>query len=359
MPPKTLSSVIKQAEEVLDEVLRSLREECANPDSVLCETDRNRFVEEEESLREPLREAAESESKGWRNLLCLSSPQAVKCLEGAEALRRRVKEDIHAKVRTRITGISNPPASPNRKQGSAFGSMGARTPETDTGLPFADSNPQPTRAMITSPLNMCCPVSEPSELVVYPAVQNDCDYTSDLNEAINTPLETSSDRSRNSSGRRRRRSPPPPPRPRQMLQSSTSDLSSEATTGPGSDSPRRSQSIRRPAPPPPQSTRRSGTPRSPTNGLLPSPAFSPNIAMMSSISELTQHMDKIVSSVLKESLSEQGQGGRPGRGLKAKTNCMNITNSNVDGPTLINGGSKNSGAVIHKTVSPARLPQHV
>jgi hypothetical protein len=41
------SSVTKQAEEVLEEVLRTIRKEYESPYPVLCETDRNRFVEEE------------------------------------------------------------------------------------------------------------------------------------------------------------------------------------------------------------------------------------------------------------------------------------------------------------------------
>lgn len=43
-----LSSVIKQAEAELEEVLRAIREESEKPTSVLCETDRKHFVEEEE-----------------------------------------------------------------------------------------------------------------------------------------------------------------------------------------------------------------------------------------------------------------------------------------------------------------------
>ena len=41
------SSVTKQVEEVLEEVLQSIRKDYESPYPVLCETDRNKFVEEE------------------------------------------------------------------------------------------------------------------------------------------------------------------------------------------------------------------------------------------------------------------------------------------------------------------------
>ena len=42
-----LSSVIKQTEEVLEDVLQTIRQEYESPYPVLSETDRNRFIEEE------------------------------------------------------------------------------------------------------------------------------------------------------------------------------------------------------------------------------------------------------------------------------------------------------------------------
>ena len=43
----SLSSVIKQTEEVLEDVLQTIRKESKRPCPVLSETDRNKFVEEE------------------------------------------------------------------------------------------------------------------------------------------------------------------------------------------------------------------------------------------------------------------------------------------------------------------------
>jgi len=51
MPP---SSATKKTEEVLEKVLQTIREEYENPFPVLCETDRNRFVREEERFDEIL-----------------------------------------------------------------------------------------------------------------------------------------------------------------------------------------------------------------------------------------------------------------------------------------------------------------
>lgn len=207
---------------------------------------------------------------------------------------------------------------------------------------------------------MSCSSPENSEVILYPAVQNDNDYMSDLNEAINAPLgkqfpftsfhhtdsfsETSSDRSRDSSSsRRHRRPPPPPPAPRRVPQSSNSHLFPETTSNPGSASLRRSPSVRRPAPPPPQSTRQSRTPSSPINGYFPPPGpLSPN-----SISEFTQQINKLVSSIVKDDMVRQAQwrrGLRCSEDFVTKTNCVDINGSNVDGVTLNNGGYQNSGA---------------
>lgn len=66
--------------------------------------------------------------------------------------------------------------------------MGARMPESDAGRPPVDANPERASTIITSPLNMRCSIPDFSELVVYPAARNHNDYTSELNEALNTPL---------------------------------------------------------------------------------------------------------------------------------------------------------------------------
>jgi len=48
------SSATKKTEDVLEKVLRTIREEYENPFPVLCEMDRNRFVSEEERFDGPL-----------------------------------------------------------------------------------------------------------------------------------------------------------------------------------------------------------------------------------------------------------------------------------------------------------------
>ncbi|KAI9571808.1 hypothetical protein HD554DRAFT_1827253 [Boletus coccyginus] len=210
------SSATTKTEEVLEKVLQTIREEYENPFPVLSETDRNRFIREEESLREQLKETIELDSSGssWRDLFSLPSPRAAKCLQEAEELHQRIKKDINAKLRTRLTGKSNPPSPSNRNgQGSVLNLMGARTPETGSGLSLADDNPEPA--------------SEPD---------------------INNPLGMSSesgDRSRDNSVRRHRGLSPPPPPQRTGQSGSSSETSSQS-----SDFPRHSQ----PARPPPRST---------------------------------------------------------------------------------------------------------
>ncbi|KAF8554753.1 hypothetical protein OG21DRAFT_1508497 [Imleria badia] len=204
-----------------------------------------------------------------------------------------------------------------------------------------------------------------SEVSVNPAGQSDRGYTSDTNEAVSSRLGTStssesSDGSRNSSTRRHRRSPPPPPL-RRMAPSIDSHLSLETSSNSGGDSPRRSHSVRRPAPPPPRSPRQSRTPRSPTNVSSPSHGPSPlDPATIASITQFAQRM----ASMATEGLSTQAPGRqgvrRSGYVTTTKTNCIDINDSNVDGLTLNNGGTNNSGAVIHRTMMPApRLPQRV
>ncbi|KAG6375657.1 hypothetical protein JVT61DRAFT_3228 [Boletus reticuloceps] len=230
------SSVSKHTEDVLEDVLRTIREEFEGPYCVLCETDRKNYVEEEDSLRKQLKEAKESESNcssfKLRGLLGLPSSPMSKCLKDAQELLQRVKEDINSKMRTRLTGKSNLPPPSIHGQGSA------RVPEQDGGHPLAEGNSEPDSALITSPLNMRCSFSGASDVdvSVNPPVRN---------ETVN---ETSD---RNSSGRRHRRSPPSPPL-RQKVLSSNSRLLPETWSDSGSDSPRRS-SVRRPAPLPPQS----------------------------------------------------------------------------------------------------------
>ncbi|KAF8445008.1 hypothetical protein L210DRAFT_3758873 [Boletus edulis BED1] len=86
------SSVSKQTEDVLEDVLGKIREEYDSPCRVLCETDRKNYVEEEESLRKQLKEAKELESNcsSWRGLLGLPSSPMSKCLRDAQELLQRV-----------------------------------------------------------------------------------------------------------------------------------------------------------------------------------------------------------------------------------------------------------------------------
>lgn len=194
---------------------------------------------------------------------------------------------------------------------------------------------------------------------------------------------TSIDRNGVSSTPRRRRSPPPPPPPRRMALPSDSRILSGTTGNPGTQSPRRSPSIRRPAPPPPQSpNRQSRVPRSPTFNIpgpipLPSAQGPLDPAIISSITEFAQQMNTFASSMAKQAQGRQRL--RCSDEYVTKTNCVDINGSNVDGLTLNNGGSNNSGAgvsfvslspwlsvsdcwivVIHKTVlPPPRSPQRV
>ena len=352
--------------------------------------------------------------------------------------------------------------------------MSPGTPDTDA--PFAEGNPEPASSIITSPLSMPCSPSEPgfSEMSINPAVQNDHDYTVDINEAINSPLgkqllfsllhhtdslsETSSepsDRSRDSSSRphrrssppppplhlsplhirsflsepevsvagklflfsplhhadgvsetssesgdsdgsrgssstRRRRSPPAPPPPRRMAQSGSLRPLSETSSNSGSDAPHRSHSVRRPAPPPPQSPRQSRTPRSPISvsslspGPTPTSGYSggdttrrshsvrrpappppqsprqsrtprspPNVSSTShgplpldpaGMARFAQGMKTFAASMTRD-LSRQTRGARCSDSV-IMSNCVGITNSNVDGITVNNGGTNNSGAGV-------------
>ena len=208
---------------------------------------------------------------------------------------------------------------------------------------------------------MDCTLSEPkvSEVNVNSAVQNDHDYTSDINEAINSPLgkqflvsplhhtdglsETpseSGDRSRDSSSRRHKRSPAPL---RQMSQSSNSRLLSDTSGDSDSDTPRRSHSARkRPAHPLPQSPRQSRKPCSPINVSFPSPGPDPAV-----ISRLARQVNTLASSIVTDGLPRQAKGWqkiRRSNDYVTKTNCVDINGSNVDGLTLNNGGTNNSGA---------------
>ncbi|KAN0091528.1 hypothetical protein V8E55_005094 [Tylopilus felleus] len=246
---------------------------------------------------------------------------------------------------------------------------------------------------------MRCSLSEVqlSDLHVNPAARNDRGYASDINEAINAPLgaanmsgaaSESGDGARNSSSRPRRRTPPPPPlfsrvalpnnsrasseassesgdgarnsssRPRRrtpppppllrVAPSHNSRVSSVALSDSGSDSSPRSPPVKRPAPPPPQSPGRSRSPRSPTNISFISSDVVLDPAMISHITNLA------LEAAFTPSITFQGRHRQKGSHYVSKTNCVEISDSTVEGITINHGGSKNSGAVIHKMMAPPR-----
>ncbi|KAI9571807.1 hypothetical protein HD554DRAFT_1827133 [Boletus coccyginus] len=263
--------------------------------------------------------------------------------------------DINAKLRTRLTGKSNPPSPSSNGRSSVLDARGARTPETSLGLSLADDFPEPASEVTKSPRNLRFSVSEVSESNAKSAIRSH-DHTPN----INVPPETSSDsgdRSRDSSIRHHRRAPPPPPL-RHMAQSGNSS----ETSSQSSDSPRRSQSVRRPPPPPPRSPRQSITPCSPIiTSFSPHRASSPDPAMIASLSGFAQQMGALASSVASDALSKQPPGRHRSRGggsYVTKTNCVDISDSNVEGLTMNNGGANNSGSVLHKmAMPPPRLPR--
>ncbi|KAF8445001.1 hypothetical protein L210DRAFT_3531699 [Boletus edulis BED1] len=471
------SSVSKQTEDVLEDVLRTIREEYEGPYCMLCETDRNKYVEEVGSLRKQLKEAKESESNcsSLRGLLGLPSSPVSKCLKDAQELLQRVKEDINSKMRTRLRGKSNLPPP------SIYGQGSARAPEQDGGHPLAEGNSEPDSALITSPLNMRCSFSEPGasdvDVSINPPVRNETVNETSVRNSLgqrhrrsppSPPLrqkvlssnsrllpETSSDSGSDSSRRSsvrgpaplpplspsnsrplseassgsgsdsprrssvRRPAPPPPqspsnsrpvsaissdsgndsprrspsvrrPAPPPPLSPSNSRPLSEASSGSGSDTPRRSPSVRRPAPPPPQSPsnsrpvsaissdsgsdslRRSPSVRRPAPPLPQSPSNSRPVSTISSHSgsdSLRRFPSVRRSPPSPLHSSRQSRTPRPpatgnsrggnGQWHVIKENCLEISGSNVDGVTMNNDSNNCSGAVIHKTMMPPRMHQHV
>lgn len=255
--------------------------------------------------------------------------------------------------------------------------MGTRTPETDVP---ADGTPGQPSEVILSALDIRrSPASEVSQpnADASPAIQNDRDYSPDLNEAINTPLGestlfsavrhtdslsgTSIDQSNDTSTSRPRRSPPPPPPSRRTLQPGSSRILSETTSN--ADSLRRAPSVRRPAAPTPiqmmQSLRQSGiylSPITPNTTSLPpsSPQGAPTPAMISSIDSLAQQLTSLASSITKEAHKQQ----RLGRSASTRTNCVEITGSTVEGLTMNNNAHNCSGAGASCCLL-CRCPPHV
>jgi hypothetical protein len=69
--------------------------------------------------------------------------------------------------------------------------------------------------------------------------------------------------------------------------------------------------------------------------------------MISSLSKFAQDMTAFASSIVAENQSRQPKGRqRPGShvGYVTMHNCVDINGSNIDGLTMNNGGSYNSGA---------------
>ena len=146
----------------------------------------------------------------------------------------------------------------------------------------------------------------------------------------------------------RRPAPPPPQSPRQSRMPRSPINVSSPPLGPlptssdsGGDTPRRAHSVRRPAPPPPQSPRQSRTPRLPTNVSSTSHrplSLPPDPTRMASMSKFAQDMNAFAASITRD-LSRQTRGVRC-------SDSVIISNSNVDGMTVNNGGTNNSGAGV-------------
>ncbi|KAG9309274.1 hypothetical protein JVU11DRAFT_10758 [Chiua virens] len=316
------SSVFKQAEEVLDDVLLIIQDDHRARYCALFETERRNYVEEEESLRKRLKEINDSASTSsiysLRRLIGLPPLQASVCLEDAEKLRKRVKDEINERRRSTLTGRSSP-----------FGSsIGVRM--ADRRLPVDDTS-RSTNEIVTSPLNMQCSVSELPELNVDPTFEDGPDIRIDMNEAMSTPIRPIKDRMSDlyHDFQPERMSPSPSPSP-PIVRVAGSSISETP------ESPRRSRSVRGPPLRSPQPTRQSRihSPRSPA--MLPS-----------------------IASFPQEPETYGWQGIRANEDYTSKTNCVDIRGGSiVEGMTINNGGSNNSGAVIHKMI-PQRFPQTV
>ena len=69
--------------------------------------------------------------------------------------------------------------------------------------------------------------------------------------------------------------------------------------------------------------------------------------MIASLSGFAQQMSALAPSIASGALSKQPQGRHRSRGSESyisKTNCVDISGSNVEGLTMNNGGTNNSGA---------------
>ncbi|KAG9309312.1 hypothetical protein JVU11DRAFT_10800 [Chiua virens] len=257
------SASLKQAEDVLDDVLRIIDDDYARPHCALFESERKNFVNEEQLLRERIKEMNDSTSTSSIYSLLgrfINLAPLQQCVEDAEKLRKRAKDKINERRRNTLTGRSSP-----------FGS----SMSVDARLPVDDTS-GPANEIVTSPLNMRCSVSELPELNVDPTFEDGSDIRIDMNEAMNTPIRPIDDRMSDlyHDFEPERMSPSPSPSPPiiQVTGSGTSET-------PGS--PRRSRSVRGPLAPlrSPQPTRQSRihSPRSPGPVFL-DPAMLPSIA---------------------------------------------------------------------------------
>ncbi|KAF8444999.1 hypothetical protein L210DRAFT_3629166, partial [Boletus edulis BED1] len=185
------SSVSKQTEGVLEDVLRTIREEYEGPHCAV----RNRPEEvcgggQSSKATERGERVGIKNCSSWRCLLGLPSLPMSKCLKDAQELLQRVKTRdssdylgrycINSKMRTRLSGKSNLPPPSIHGQGSA------RAPEQDGGRPLTEGNSEPDSALTPSPRNMHSSLSEPGasevDVDVNPPVQNATGSSREANE---------------------------------------------------------------------------------------------------------------------------------------------------------------------------------
>ncbi|KAG9309307.1 hypothetical protein JVU11DRAFT_10795 [Chiua virens] len=323
------SASLKQAEDVLDDVLRTIDDDYARPHCTLFKSERKNFVNKEQLLRECIKEMNDSTSTSsiyslLRRFINLAPLQ--QCVEDAEKLCKRAKDKINERRRNTLTGRSSP-----------FGS----SMSVDARLPVNDTS-GPANEIETSPLNMRCSVSELPELNVDPTFEDGSDIRIDMNEAMSTPIRPIDDRMsdlyHDFEPERMSLSPSPLPSP-PIIQVTGLGISEM----PGS--PRRSCSVRGPLAPlrslQPTRQSRIHSPYSPGPALL-DPAMLPSIASFPE--EVSQLVSRLLRTYVGQPDTYNRQGLRANEDYVSRTNCMEIRGSTVEGLTLNNGGANNSGA---------------
>jgi len=255
---------IKQANRHLNEALEAVWHDRGELNPALSEPDRQRFAEEEESLRERLEEVEKTESNSsswWPSFLSgrrsSQAGKAEKCLKEAKELRDRVRDEINEEKRRRATGRGVPPLT------SFFDYVGTETPK-DTRSPHVDKTLESDESAFLHASSPGVGFSRHPDFHGWPA------------------------------------SPASPPL--------------EATL------------------------------RSPTNHFSPSGAPDP-------VLPTAQDANRFSSAT-----AEQAQEWQESNEPITMTNCVSISGSNANGITLNNGGTMNSGSVIHMV--PPHSPQH-